>query len=559
MTNPDRESSRWRDRLPGVLRAAHGLLQNHLLNSSRFATLAGRRGLGTYGRDTIRTLWNLGLLRADRVTSSSALDRSGLQTINDDHEERREYLDVRVLETRPEGWFDAAKTAPVIPPDLELYFHPFRLFVLFHIRRSFAVHYSQIQSFVNAAGLQKLVESEASWLRQHSAEGTFAASWNWRNDLAALAVATEPLQYPAVSGVTRGSALAEDKDFWRDMDALRSEVTNCYRVLGIEDLREIHQELCIAAELLDPNKDVHVLLRLSGRNLIDDIEGHLGGAMLVLAMAEVIRRETETVFGASFPEEDERGFGYTPETLKQHLYGTRRLLDGTEREKAELVRRFGLDYGPRLRWYVEGDTECAALQSVFGGRGYVEIVNLRGSVAERGGKGVAFRENLALDVTAGRFSFVSIDGDRSDYVRVVRRAAEADEFTGRMFISRPDFELQNFTHDELEEIIWQAAEESGADATRREDMHARVLAAQSGAEILKVAKAAVPELAQLEKGRDWGLRLIRYAFRKPEVAPGRRRTLVDAIETAMRTHQASFHRHRSEYRVDPSTGDLVRR
>ena len=72
--------------------------------------------------------------------------------------------------------------------------------------------------------------------------------------------------------------------------------------------------------------------------------------------------------------------------------------------------------------------------------------------------------------------FISIDGDRSDNVRIVRKAAEEDDICGRFFISEPDFEFQNFTLDELEEILWKVCEDRGAPDSIRKNLHIATLA-----------------------------------------------------------------------------------
>ena len=113
------------------------------------------------------------------------------------------------------------------------------------------------------------------------------------------------------------------------------------------------------------------------------------------------------------------------------------------------MRQYELHYGLRLRFYVEGATEWAALQHFFQtiGANYIEVINLRGEVAQKGGKGVAFRENLRSDVAMHVFSMVLIDGDRDDFVRAVKRAAKDDEICGCFFISQQDFEFANFDRD----------------------------------------------------------------------------------------------------------------
>ena len=100
--------------------------------------------------------------------------------------------------------------------------------------------------------------------------------------------------------------------------------------------------------------------------------------------------------------------------MKKRMYGANRLLDADRSVKDQFIRKIGLDYGVRLRWYVEGDTEYYALESILGQFGAVELINLRGQVVASHGKGFSFRGDLRNDLKAKRYSFVSIDNDRSD-------------------------------------------------------------------------------------------------------------------------------------------------
>jgi hypothetical protein len=208
-------------------------------------------------------------------------------------------------------------------------------------------------------------------------------------------------------------------------------------------------------------------------------------------MAEMIRRATEDALGMTLPEETEVRM---PWRGKERLYGSSRILDGDTRAANEFMRWHQLDYGVRVRWYVEGDTEYGALSWVVEelGAGHIELINLRGQVAQR--RVLAFRDNLCADLKKGTFSLISIDGDRPDFLRAVIKAAEADEICGEFFVSKPDFEFHNFTLPELEEVLWSVASEGGATPRNRERLHRAIANAKSGDQLLHQAKSAVGEL-----------------------------------------------------------------
>ena len=163
---------------------------------------------------------------------------------------------------------------------------------------------------------------------------------------------------------------------------------NCalyYEQIGQEKIEKARQEICITAEMLDPNKTVHNILRLtSGEARINNVKGRLGGSLVLLTMAEMLRRAEEEVFNVRLPEEDELGFGIVFRDTRRELYGSERLLDGDRRVADEFIRQQGLDSGVRVRWYCEGETEYYAVESVLGDFLAIQLINLRGRVAERG-------------------------------------------------------------------------------------------------------------------------------------------------------------------------------
>ena len=223
------------------------------------------------------------------------------------------------------------------------------------------------------------------------------------------------------------------------------------------------------------------------------------------------------------------------------------------------MRQFQLDYGSRLRWYVEGDTEEGALRRFFGeAEGHpVTIVNLRGNVVR--GNALAFREALRDDLKNGVFSVVSLDGDRTDVVRAARKAAEDDEICGQLYINDPDFEFANFSVTELEEVAWRLAEAAGEAAESRIALRTAVATAKSGRELMEAATRAAPTLARLAKGREWGRRLMEYAFEHPKRETGAVRSIVEAVTAAARDVNANYNISRKEFRIDPATGRMVKR
>jgi len=309
---------------------------------------------------------------------------------------------------------------------------------------------------------------------------------------------------------------------------------------------------------------VHTALCLGQAKFRSESEGRLGGALLLRTMAEMLRRATEETFTVTLREEDELGLGLVPENVKKELYGSNRLLDGDERAVEEFMRQYRLHYGLRLRFYVEGATESEALRYAFQtiGAQFIEVINLGGAVAQRRGRGVAFRENLRSDINLHVFSMILIDGDRAkDFVSAVKKAAKDDEICGCFYLSSQDFEFANFELAELEEILWTWALDDKENAPTGEDrltLHEAIKNVKNAEELINTARRALPQLSSLSKGERWGRKLIDFAGKHP-VKQGKQRQVVEAIQTAVRTKAWNYQISRQEYKVDENTGQPVKR
>jgi hypothetical protein len=279
--------------------------------------------------------------------------------------------------------------------------------------------------------------------------------------------------------------------------------------------------------------------------------------MTVRTMAEIVRRLSEEAWGVQLPEEDHAAIGHTYLDVRERIYGARRLFDGNRAVRREFMRQFRLDYGSRVRWYVEGDTEDGALRSAFGEGSSVSIVNLQGNVVR--GSLLAFRDALRDDIGNGVFSIVSLDADRADFILAARKAAEDDEICGQLYIHDPDFEFGNFDLVELEEIVWRVAESSGVDGSERRVLRRAVEDSKCARDFVRGVVAAIPQLVQLNKGSRWGHLLMEYALQRPKRADGSTRPIVDGAMTAVRAAGVSYNVTRKEHRVDPMTGRLVKR
>jgi hypothetical protein len=513
----------------------------------------------------VRLLWRIGWLRADRIESEVPLDARGLIPMAGGGNSYA-YADERTIDARPNGW-PGAITQDLDPNDnTKLLFHPFRYYVLYHIERILRLNTAPMQMLFPTPQFHKVLHLEIESFQRISSQPEFVMSISRWNTTSALSIYAEPCFHEKLFG-TLHSSFPEGSDFLREniRSHLENGVGDVFFKVGLEFLEGLRGDLCVAAESLDPNKDIHTLLRLTrGERRLQHVRGTLGGSLCLLTMAEVLRRGSEFTFDTLLKEEDELGFGIVHSGVKERIYGSARPIDADYTVRNHFIRTLGLDFSPKLKWYVEGDTEYHAIESIIGRTALFELVNLRGHVVERRDRGVAFRENLRLDLRVKRFSFISIDGDRPDFARVVRRAAKDDEICGMFFIASPDFEFQNFSRLELEEIILQISIAENYHSIDRERLHGVIEASSNAGEMLVSVRSSFPELREIGKGSEWGIRLMAHAWENPIILgdPDRlneRRQIVQSVEFALGSVNADYLGTRTNYRVDPSTGRPIAR
>ncbi len=552
---------------------------------SRFCRARGVQVTSSSGKDVER-LWQMGLLRADYVRSDEELTENGLVKIRMDRYGRHLYADARRPTPRAEGFVGAAAGLERLSPAVKPFFHPFRFYVIQQLLQPVLLgprpNITPISTFTTAGANRYagLVEKELGRFNDYTRGESFLREVERANDVAELAVAAEPCVYERMFGGRRVPGL-EPEDLgisveeylalgsearWertsefqkRGIEEHGEELSRYYRDAGVERLEEVRERLCIDSERLYKDKNVLNLLRLARGRVPLGIEGDVGAALLVRIMAETLRRFSEETFGKELPEEDELGFGMRVRKVKVGDYGSHRLLDGERGVANAFMRRFGLDHSVRVRWYVEGYTEWGALGGIFGRYGGtgMELHNLSGQVVSN--RWAAFESNLQTDLEGKVFSFVMIDGDRKDYVGAVRRAAREDRFCGRFFIQEPDFEFANFSLPELEEMIWEIAEENGAIPEDRQRLHEALQEVTNGDQLIRKAKAALTvSLRSLRKNQDWGERLMLHAWENPEDHERKTRPVMEAVWAAWRGLQTNFDYERANYRVDPDTGDTI--
>lgn len=538
------------------------LCQFDLLQPREFSDYVSKLGLSfTLASETITGLWQIGLLKAELIKSTRKLNRVGIEYACTTDDGEHVYCDFRKIKVKRSGWANTLKKAAKLPSHVKLYFHPFRYYVLWRLERQFHPNIIPMQFLWNVERYPELAESVLNSINEASKSESFCEAINKWNDDVASAVICEPCAYSKIFNQIRFRSFPYTHE--AHQEALSSYKEFVYPLLtesGVNDIESKRSDLCQMAEVIDPNKEIHTLLRLTNADVRLKIKGEIGGAMLLLTMAETLRRASEEAFAVSLPEEDQKGFGQWMRGARKIKYGTERIFDASEVVRKKFLGSCGLNSAPRFRCYVEGETEYGALDSYFTPESGVELINLKGQFVESKGKGLAFRHSLRQDKQSHILSIVILDGDRDDYVRSVRQAAKQDEMYGQFYIQNPDFEFGNFSITELEVILWNMAVERGAPSDSRSNLKAVLNGVSSGDALFKAAKNSVLELNQLGKGTDWGEALMQFAMNNPNREDtSQKRQIYEIIEIIMRGLSSWYSNTPSEYRVDAQTGKLIER
>lgn len=529
-----------------------------LVDSRKLAQIAGQLGFGHFSEDDICGLWRIGLFRADLVRSEGQTRKPGLVPLHP--EETQTYVDVRTMGPRPAGYGSSMEQPGEQERGMTLLFHPFRVYVLHHVVRTLVISTSNCQYLRWTPGVLRVVDQQLRELNHWTGSDSFADRFDYWNHVAELATVCAPVSWLAPGD----SGNANDGRAWlrRYADSLRELLTR----LGLPSLHQYRGDLAWAANERDPNTNVHTLLRLMKPSERDRIEGRLGAAMKFLAMAESIRRAGERLLGVQMPEEDELGPGQWMDGARKMLYGHERVFDAPRRDLRDFLGILGLDFGVKVRCYVEGETELGALRHAVGVEGQCTFVNLKGNVSERGGKGVAFLDSLAADLNAHVFSVVILDNDRADVVRLLKKAAADRAFFGAYFLFDPDIEFGNFNIAELLEVALGIAQRSDPatqdQASTKATLLSKVSNARSGKEFFRLlADAGVEDAA---KGEKWGEALMSFAT-KHQTFPighprgGEERPLVEAARLLIRAEDAGFLRSMAYEELDAETGRVIAR
>jgi len=491
------------------------------------------------------TLWQKGWLRADdavlrhRKESTRAEPPIQVDTLG------------QALNTEQEASKD--------PYRYDLMFHPFRLLPLMQVLEMMSWRLSRT-SLLHGDGVVKYAGDHVTHFEEWIKGPRFLELLNWWNGIADLAILLEPIYWPSITWRTSGRIMIRAGEDPASEEGIqfreyKDKVLALLASIPKHEVAHAHMELRQEAAKLDNNHELYLILRASNWHKREGIEGQLGCAMWFRHIAEVLRHGFDELYEDRLVHEDE-AFGHWYKGAREWVYGSEYPLENVAEMTRRILPHWGITSSPRVRFYVEGETEAGALEAGLEGLlGYgVEVVNLRAQ-----GWSTWLRQELQNDVAAKRLSLFMLDDDqvdglpetearkRQDAIRSLRAHARDGLIVGVVFVNSPDLELGCFTLDELVQAI--AYYEDAVGITGLEPLDASVFAGVRTGRELEERYCQVRTARSL-KGKSWGAALMRVAF---EASDGESNPLVHAWACAARGVSTDHEVQQTRSPIDPDT------
>lgn len=340
------------------------------------------------------------------------------------------------------------------------WWHPFQLWRAIRLMRSLSVSVSATQPLHGSEAHQQLI----AWLYEHHGpldallEMTQQEAWEDSYRVTALLLATEPLVVERLTNRIRLSRFGEAID---GLFEWRGGFNHAQLLIetgaDLDLIREWHGRLAVEAELGDPLSSWRELIRYASREKRLELEGRALQGEEGYYQAEVLRRYVEVYHDVhDLADEDLVRLGPQVPAYKERFFGSRTTTDGDRSVFRNVVRQYGLDPQPRLRWFVEGETEqgfierWAGLQLADLDRRGIEVINLVGvgnleSDLVRAFLEVSRREEVFVAIT--------VDEDDSEKRRHALERWRAEGLVAHFELAQPDFEGHNFSGDLLVDAV----------------------------------------------------------------------------------------------------------
>ncbi len=484
----------------------NGLRQLKLLDTKELSKKMDDYKLPIFSETDIYNLWYLGFINADVIYAKTFVNIPNLKYIGENDDGFKVYVDQRKSVVLKK-YLSAFLNIPKNDESLILYFHPYRCFVLYELATKF-FNSGVVPSYLmqNAEGYTRVIQSSLERFEVSMQNGISKDILSYLNTLVSLSAIIEPTTHRIVYEKISICHPHSFEEMVLELEKLQDQVIELLHEIGEDRLIYFKNEFCKAAYSLDSNNDLHLLIRLMRSDRRSNLKGQIAAAMQLKEASEGFRRLMELMYQKDFPEEDACGYATVNQERKIMMYGNTRILDGERKTSNLFIRSLGLDFGIKVNVYVEGETELSAIKSIFENNSRVAIINLGGNFVEK--RVLAFRESLRKDIAMQIYSFVVFDGDKEDNLRVVKRAAENEDFFGEFSVSKPDFEYGNLSTNELCEIVSIATgEKLNVIKAAFIDVAATCKSAKKFFEVLH---RQYPNLKKIDKGEAWGKALAEY-------------------------------------------------
>lgn len=305
---------------------------------------------------------------------------------------------------------------------------------------------------------------------------------------------------------------------WRRWDAraLGPDLLGAHS-MTMEQLSGWRSRILLDASNCDPALGLYLLLRSMPFDQRDRFRGRLRLAYDLYEVSELIRLFLEETSGQPLVKEwDPNGNPDTP--WVERIYGSQPRF-GEPGFLRPVVRHFGIDPAFRVRWLVEGQTEAGFILRYVErlGANVEQFVTIR----EFGGDGAFQRESPAIDADLEAAKeeqcFVTLTFDESSRTRRrLKGLIEAGRVNFPFVLNKPEFELGNFTVEQLVDVAltWASELEYSVGLTQGElarDVKRRI--SQQNADFKRAFNSVIRlngDSFKLSKGSQWGQRLADY-------------------------------------------------
>lgn len=373
------------------------------------------------------------------------------------------------------------------------------------------------------------------------------------NAITEFGIVLEPIYRPIIKGSLSIHNFKQYDEFINEIKDLKYRIMKLVKIFNNEEWKQIHDNTMFFSKILDKNTELKTLITLMRSEDQKRIIGKIGISLIAREVAQLIRY---AAYDNNFELPEEQYSEISRYTPQYFLYskGSKKIVNGTRENKLKFVRGFGLDFSISARLYVEGETEYYCFKKAFEKFGFVEIINLKGNFCQKAGKGLSFIESLQNDKKSHIYSIIVLDGDEDDNIRAVKQAVKKECFLGQFFISKPDFELQNFSIEELCKIV---------------KIHTGVLINVDDFKNINSIKTffnkierQYPDLNRFSKGQEWGEVLYKYSIEHPKTNPSGLnddRIINQVIRFCGFSTLLNFANDLKDKEIDINTGRMIKR